>query len=127
MTTHDRELTKAISITLRTGIVLAVSCGLLGCILYLPTSGHDLASFRQFKGSHVPFSSLHAIRTMLAQPQGITERGYGIAEVGVLLLMATPIVRVILSLASFLRDKDIFFASITLVVLAALACSLLAH
>jgi uncharacterized membrane protein len=62
---------------------------------------------------------------MVTKPASIAERGFGLAEIGVLLLMATPIMRVILSLVSFARERDILFTCITTFVLAALACSLM--
>jgi len=125
MKTQDAALTKTISATLRTGIVLAIGFGMLGCMLYLPSKGNAHASFHHFQGAQVPFASLHAIQTMVTKPASIAERGFGLAEIGVLLLMATPIMRVILSLVNFVRERDILFACITTFVLAALACSLM--
>jgi uncharacterized membrane protein len=123
MKTQDAALTKTISATLRTGIVLAIGFGMLGCMLYLPSKGN--AHFHHFQGAQVPFASLRSIQTMVTKPASIAERGFGLAEIGVLLLMATPIMRVILSLVSFARERDILFAFITTFVLAALACSLM--
>jgi len=127
MKVQDRELAKSISITLRTGILLAVTFGTLGCLLYLPRTGMTQASFHKFQGEQVPFASLHALRAIVQGPASMAERGAAIAQIGVLLLMATPILRVVLSLVSFLREGNRLFAGITVVVLAALAFSVLMH
>ncbi len=52
-------------------------------------------------------------------------RGQAIAMVGILLLIATPIVRVAMSTALFAVEKDKLYAGITLVVLILLLVSLL--
>ncbi|ADW71208.1 DUF1634 domain-containing protein [Granulicella tundricola] len=124
MKRHDEALSSAIAITLRTGILLAVSFGVLGYLFYLPATGMTHPSFHRFEGSQIPYSSLRCIARMMMHPGGGgVERGQGIAEIGVLVLMATPILRVVLSLISFLRDRDILFAAITAVVLGALGFS----
>lgn len=52
--------------------------------------------------------------------------GRGLIQFGLLLLIATPIARVIFSIAGFARQRDWLYVAITLVVLTLLSYSLLA-
>jgi len=46
-------------------------------------------------------------------------------RLGVIVMILTPVSRVVVSIAAFLRERDYRFAAITLVVLATLICSIL--
>jgi uncharacterized membrane protein len=50
--------------------------------------------------------------------------GRGIIQIGLLILIATPVMRVILSLASFARQRDWLYVGFTALVLALLLFSL---
>lgn len=52
-------------------------------------------------------------------------RPLGIAQLGILVLIATPVVRVAVSLLEFLHERDRIYAAVTLAVLAILLVSLL--
>jgi uncharacterized membrane protein len=123
--TGQKELTHAISVSLRSGIVLAVATGVAGGLIYLPHQAAQAVAFHHFAGSEVPYASLGGIRHALSG--SANDRGSAIAAIGVLLLLLTPIVRVVLSLIIFLQERDLLFAGITAVVLGALGASVLIH
>ena len=52
-------------------------------------------------------------------------RGLALVQLGIALLIATPLLRVVASVVSFARRRDWAFAVITLTVLTMLACSVL--
>lgn len=52
---------------------------------------------------------------------GVTGRGDELMHAGILLLIATPIVRVVVALFEFLRERDWAFVAVTLVILLSLA------
>jgi uncharacterized membrane protein len=52
-------------------------------------------------------------------------RGLALVQLGIALLIATPVMRVIASVVSFARHRDWAFVLITLTVLTLLACSVL--
>lgn len=51
--------------------------------------------------------------------------GPDLVTVGLLVLVSTPVVRVVVALAVFVREKDMAFAAFSLVVLASLAVGIL--
>ncbi len=76
--------------------------------------------------------ALHRLTRPGSAPHSIPEvaaglaagRGQAIVALGLLVLLATPVIRVALSLVLFLRDRDRTFATLTLVVLVLLFISL---
>jgi uncharacterized membrane protein len=52
-------------------------------------------------------------------------RGRGIIQLGLLLLIATPVARVAISVVAFAVQRDRLYVAITLLVLAILLCSLM--
>ena len=113
---------RLISIVLRTGVLLSMAVIILGVVL---TFAHhpDYFRSRPALGELTDASQTypHSIRAVL---DGVREgRGQAIAMVGILLLIATPIVRVGMSTALFIADRDRLYAAITFVVLVLLLVS----
>ncbi len=120
MTKDDHQLEILISLTLRSGVALAVALGVIGGVLYLSHHGTDRMDFGTFLGEEIPYSTLGGIAERISGPN----EGLGIAQVGVLCLLLTPISRVALSIFGFLREGDWVFTAISSVVLAILLFSL---
>jgi len=92
----------------------------LGGIIYLYRHGHAAADHRAFKG----------IPVFLRSESGIVDgilnlRGQAIIQAGIILLIATPIVRVIFSAIGFVLEKDYLYIGITLLVLTIIFISML--
>lgn len=124
-----RKVELAISIVLRTGVVLSVLVLAAGLALmfyrhpqYASITGSF--SYHLLTGPHSPFPhSFSGLGASLANGQG-----QGLVVVGVLLLILTPILRVAVSVLAFVYEKDPPMVIVTLFVLSVLILSFfLAH
>jgi uncharacterized membrane protein len=105
---------------LRAGVLTAAAVMFLGGIVYLLQYGRTKPHMRVFHGEDPEFCSVAGI---LADARTLESRG--IIQFGLLLLIATPIARVIFSAAAFALQRDYLYVVITLFVLGVLAYSLL--
>ena len=124
MTYHDVKLQRLISWTLRAGVLLASALGVIGGAL-LFASHPPAADFHHFQGSALPFS--HADRVfaqIFAAQTPLHVRGLSIIQAGILVLLATPVVRVLFSVIGFALERDRLYVLITLAVLLVLALSI---
>jgi uncharacterized membrane protein len=79
------------------------------------------ADFAVFRGEPIDFRSVQGIIAHAAAGSG-----RGLIQLGLLVLIATPILRVLFSIVGFWRERDFAYVAITLAVLLLLAYSLLA-
>ncbi len=105
---------------LRTGVILSAAVVLFGGMLYLSRHGHEIPSFTTFHGEpenlKSPIEIVHGVMQMNAR---------AIIQFGLLLLIATPVARVVFSAVAFAIERDHLYVVITLIVLAVLLYSLL--
>jgi uncharacterized membrane protein len=106
---------------LRAGVLAAAVLVSAGGVIYLFAHGHAAASYGVFRGQP---PELRSVNGVLGSARALT--GEGLIELGLLLLIATPIARVALSVILFARQRDWLYVGITLLVLALLTYSLLA-
>ncbi|HNX49353.1 MAG TPA: DUF1634 domain-containing protein [Thermoanaerobaculaceae bacterium] len=97
------------------GLVLAI--GVYGSVA-LMLLGALLATWQPH-----PAETPHGLVAILAG--FFAGQGLALVQLGIALLIATPIMRVVASIVSFAHGRDWRFVVITLVVLGLLACSLL--
>jgi uncharacterized membrane protein len=109
----DRRLELIIGTLLRVGVALAASVVLGGGIWYLATRGMAPVDYHHFHGTARGFAWM-----------GILSAPEAVIQVGLLILIATPVARVIFSLVGFALERDRVYMAITLVVLAVLAYSI---
>jgi len=123
---EDVRMALVLSRALRVGVVLAVTAGVIGGALYLSAAGMEQASFHEFQGADVIFAHPGDVlgKAFTSEPTSLRDRGVSIAEVGVFFLILTPILRVVLSFVSFLRERDWIYVGVTSIVLASLTWSL---
>ncbi len=108
----DTDMQAVIGYVLRAGVVISISVVFIGGMIYLFRHGSSIADYRQFKG--VP-AFVHSISGII---RGIlTGRGRAIIQAGIILLIATPVVRIIFSAIGFVLEKDWLYVVITLLVL----------
>lgn len=112
---RDQRIERIIGLLLQTGVILALLVTLLGAVLYLGHEGRRVADFRVFRGE--PWDLRSAPAVMAAAFAGRRE---AVIQLGVLVLIATPIARVILSLAAFAVQRDRIYVLVTAIVLAVL-------
>lgn len=119
-TSTEQQLEYLLSNLLKYGVLLASAVVLLGGILYLINHGNEPADYHIFHGTPSEFRS--AIRVLGAVLSGSSR---GIIQLGLLLLIAIPILRVIISLLTFLLKHEFIYVIITSIVLASLIYSLI--
>jgi uncharacterized membrane protein len=95
---------------------------LLGGILYLVQHGSETPNYSQFHG--VP-DSLNTVSGIAAG--ALHGSALAIIQFGLLMLIATPVARVVFSVFAFLYERDYLYVVISAIVLAVLAYSLIAH
>ncbi len=114
----DQQLEQFISNLLKYGVFLASAVVFVGGVLYLIRHGTEPVDYRFFQGEPAVFRSPKGVVTAV-----LSGRRRGIIQLGLLLLIATPVARVAFSLLAFLRQRDFIYVIVTLFVLAELIYS----
>ncbi|KAB8315618.1 DUF1634 domain-containing protein [Tolypothrix campylonemoides VB511288] len=115
----ELQLEELLSNLLKYGVIIASTVVLIGGILYLIRHGAERADYHFFQGEPSYFRSPTGVVTAV-----LSGSRRGIIQLGLLLLVATPIIRVVISLWIFLRRREFTYVVITLIVLTALIYSL---
>ncbi|MEH1873103.1 DUF1634 domain-containing protein [Nostoc sp.] len=105
---------------LRVGVIIATALVLAGGILYLIHHGTEAANYHFFRGELPEFRSPSGVITSVE-----SGRRRGIIQLGLLILIATPVVRVACSLLVYVRQRDFTYILVTLIVLLGLLYSLI--
>lgn len=115
----DQKTESVIGNLLRVGVGLAAVVVLAGGVLYLVRHGDSPADYRVFRGEP---SELRHVSGILHDAVALRSRG--IIQLGLLLLIATPIARVAFAVFAFAAEGDKLYVLFTLIVLAILVYSL---
>ena len=116
----DQRIEIIIGSLLRAGVILAASVVLIGGVLYLVRHGHETVNYSSFHGEPEALKNIPAVLGGVASGSA-----RAIIQLGLLLLIATPIARVLFSAFAFALERDYLYVVITLIVLAVLLYSLL--
>jgi len=100
---------------LRIGVLLAVLVVLPGGALYLMGDGRGAPDYATFHGEPVDLRRVSGIAA-----EAFMLHGRAIIQLGILLLIGTPIARVLFSLVAFTLQRDMTYVAVTLVVLVVL-------
>ncbi|MBE9249102.1 DUF1634 domain-containing protein [Dolichospermum sp. LEGE 00240] len=115
----EKQLESLLSNLLKYGVLIASSVVLFGGILYLINHGSEPAEYQIFRGTPSEFHSpTGVVNAVLAGSRR------GIIQLGLLILIAIPILRVIISFCTFLLQRNFIYVVITSLVLASLTYSL---
>ena len=114
----ERDVEQYIGKLLRYGVMLSCAITIFGGIIYLYQHKGIMVDY-----SPVPTGMAFGVDEYLRELNTIFPRmldfdGAAIVQFGVLVLIATPIIRVAFSAFSFLIEKDYLYVVITLIVLA---------
>ncbi len=116
----DRRMDVIIGNLLRSGVLLSALVVLFGGVVYLARHGRSPTDYRVFRGEPPDLRSVGGIlRGALAL------RGRGIIQLGLLLLIATPVARVAFSIFGFAEERDHTYVVVSSIVLLVLAYSLI--
>jgi uncharacterized membrane protein len=112
---QDVRIESTLGRLLQVGVTLSALVVLAGGVVFLFRHGGEPIDYGVFKGEP----------TELRSPTGIIEdalhgSGRGWIQLGLLLLIATPVARVAFSVYAFARQRDFLYVGVTLIVLAVL-------
>jgi uncharacterized membrane protein len=115
----DEYVEQVVGDLLRVGVITAAAVVLLGTVVYLYGHYADLIDLRVY----------HSEPEELRQPARIVKaalmlHGRGLIQLGLLLLIATPVARVVFSVFAFACQRDYTYIVVTCIVLAVLLYSL---
>jgi uncharacterized membrane protein len=115
----DRKVEDLVGNLLRAGVIVAALVVFCGAVVYLAKHGGEPADYRVFHGEP---NQLRTIPGVLREAFAL--QGRGIIQLGLLLLIATPVARVVLSILGFAAERDRLYVGFATIVLAILLYSL---
>ncbi len=108
----DERLDVVVGNLLRTGVLTAATVVLVGGIIFLVRHGLALPDVKAFHGEA---SELRSVSGIIA---GVfAGHGRGLIQLGLLLLIATPVARVVLLALGFALQRDRLYVIVSVVVL----------
>lgn len=118
----DERMDNIISVLLRTGVIFSAIIVLFGGIMYLVQYRHVIPSYRVFHGEPTSLSHLKSILSGV-----ITFHSRSWMQLGLWVLVATPVARVAFSIFGFFKERDRTYVLLTLIVLSVLLFGLMEH
>ena len=115
----DQRLEVVISVLLRSGVLISAAVVLLGGICFLSRHGQEQPDYHVFRGTPAIYRSVSGV-IHSAGPSNCP----AVIQLGLLLLILTPVARVAFSLAGFALEHDRTYVMLTLLVLGILIYSL---
>jgi uncharacterized membrane protein len=116
----DQRIDEIMGSVLRTGVALAALVVLAGGVVYLSRHPGPVPDYHVFRGEAVEMRTASGI-----VHESVGFRGRGLIQLGLLILIATPIARVAFSFFAFLYQRDWTYVLVTVMVLGLLFYSLL--
>lgn len=115
----DKDIQTLVGNLLRAGVYLSMGIVILGGIIYLLDHGSEKIDYAVFDFNKVSLKTVEDIFHAV-----LTFKGVAVVQFGLLMLIFTPIARVLLAVVSFFLEKDYLYVVIGLVVLAIIMASL---
>jgi uncharacterized membrane protein len=115
----DKRIEQVIGALLRVGVLLSAAVVLAGGIWLLIQSGGRSPHYQTFRPLEDALGTPLGVLASLLHPNP-----HELIQFGLLLLIATPVARVVVSLAAFAVQRDRVYVVVALIVLAVLAYSL---
>jgi uncharacterized membrane protein len=116
---NDQQMDRIIGMILRVGVLISALVVLTGGFFYLRHYGFNVPEYGIFQGEPADLRNISGILQ-----DTLAFRARGIIQFGLLLLIATPVVRVSFSIIGFALQRDKAYVMVTLIVLALLLFSL---
>jgi uncharacterized membrane protein len=117
---EDQRMDEIMSVLLRGGVLIAAGLVFLGGVIFLVRHPMPASDYRVFQGAA---PEMRAIRGILGEVAKF--HGRGLIQLGLLVLIATPVARVLFSVMAFIYEKDWTYVVVTLIVLGLLSYSLI--
>jgi len=116
----DRRIELTVGNLLRAGVILSAIVVFTGACIYLVRHGFSPAGYQVFRGEPADLRTLPGILR-----SALHFSGRGIIQLGLVLLILTPVARVAFSILGFAEEHDRLYVIFTTVVLLILLYSLL--
>ena len=110
------DINDAISLALRAGVLLSAAIILIGVVLVFVHQGSNGFSLSQIAAPN------SRVNSSIFQPPEVMEglsklNGLDYVYLGLMVLIATPIIRVVLGIAQFVKERNRLYTIITVIVL----------
>lgn len=115
----DKDIQSLVGNLLRAGVYISMAIVVLGGIIYLSEHGGEKIDYSEFSFNKV---SLKTVESIFANV--LTFRGAAVIQFGLLMLIFTPIARVLMAVVTFFLEKDYLYVLIGIIVLAIIMVSL---
>ncbi|MHB8969158.1 MAG: DUF1634 domain-containing protein [Pirellulaceae bacterium] len=115
----ERQVEALLGNLLRAGVLLSALLVLMGGGIYLARHGSSAPHYEAFRGEPADLCTVAGIVR-----RSLDLSGRGVIQLGLLLLIATPVARVLAAWVAFLSQRDWTYTLVATLVLAALAYSL---
>jgi uncharacterized membrane protein len=116
----DQHLETLVGQLLRFGVLLSAAVVFIGGIIYLVRHRGSLPDYSTFHGEPDEVRSINRIVRY-----AWAGHGRGMIQLGLLLLIATPVARVILAIIGFAKERDHLYTIVSSIVFVILLYSLL--
>jgi uncharacterized membrane protein len=104
----DQKTEELVGQLLRFGVTAAATIVVAGAAIYLVRHGFQPANYRVFKGEP---SDLRSWRGIVHE--ALHARGRGIMQLGLLVLLLTPVARVVFAGFAFAMERDWFYVGVS--------------
>lgn len=115
----DKDIQSLVGNLLRAGVYISMVIVVLGGIIYLFEHGHEKIDYAEFSFNKVSLKTVESIFENV-----LTFKGAAVIQFGLLMLIFTPIARVLMAVVTFFIEKDYLYVLIGLIVLAIIMASL---
>lgn len=115
----DFRIEQIVGNLLRIGVIIAAGVVTAGAVVFLVRHGGEPPQYKIFRGEPSNLRHVGGIVT-----DAFSGHARGLIQLGLLLLIATPVARVVFSIFGFALERDHAYVLITLIVLGVLAFSL---
>ena len=116
----DKDMQMIIGWILRGGVAVSMILVFIGGVFFVYRHGYSMPDYKTFKG--IPFF----VQNIGGILNGVIMlKGQAIIQLGIILLIATPVIRVAFSAVAFLMEKDYLYTVITLIVLLIIIASMI--
>ncbi len=107
-----QKMEEQMGLLLRTGVIASCAIMFAGAVLYLLRHGGEHESYTAFHGEPPALENLSGIFH-----EAFAGEARGIIQLSVLVLIATPVMRVVFAVFGFARQKEWAFTLVSLIVL----------
>ena len=116
---NDERVERILGTLLQTGVIISGIAVLIGGILYAVRYGRTPVNYQNFDPERASLRTLGEVATGALHGDGRT-----IIQCGLLLLIATPVSRVLFSMIAFALEGDRLYVGLTMIVFVILLYSL---